>query len=306
MTPIIRTEHLSRRFGANQAIHDLSFEVPEGSIFALLGRSGAGKTTAIKMLMNILEPTSGTSEVLGRPSAKLGPAEFQQIGYVSENQELPEWMTMAEFLAYCRPFYPTWDEKFCADLVGQFQLPLDRKLKHLSRGMKMKAALLSSLVYRPRLLVLDEPFSGLDPLSRDEFISGMLALAGESDWTIFISSHDIEEVERLVDWVGFLEEGSLRVCEPVARLRERFRSVEAALEGTASAGPAGLPSHWLSLETNGHALRFVDSEYEPAAFESQLREVYPQAREIQAFPMSLREIFVALARNPRPRMLTPL
>jgi ABC-2 type transport system ATP-binding protein len=110
--------------------------------------------------------------VLGVDSRRLGPAEFAKIGYVSESQEMPEWMTREYFLSYLKPFYPTWDDARASELVRQFDLPLQRQLKHLSRGMKMKAALVSSLAYRPKVLVLDEPFSGLDPMVREDLAEG--------------------------------------------------------------------------------------------------------------------------------------
>ena len=119
---------------------------------------------------------------------------------------MPEWMTVGYFLAYLKPFYPTWDDARAEELLRQFDLPRDRKLKHLSRGMKMKAALASSLAYRPKLIVLDEPFSGLDPLVRDEFIEGLLESAGEA--TILISSHDLAEIESFASHVGYLDEES--------------------------------------------------------------------------------------------------
>jgi len=302
MNTIIETKGLNYRYGTQDAVRNLDLTVPQGSIFALLGPNGAGKTTTLKTLMNIIEPSAGEAFVLGVPTKRLGAAEFQRIGYVSENQEMPDWMTVGAFLAYCRPFYPGWDEDFCSRLAKQFQLPLDRKLKQLSRGMKMKAALLSSLAYRPQLLVLDEPFSGLDPLARDEFISGMLALVDEADWTLLISSHDIEEVERLVDWVGFLERGNLRVCEPVAKLQERFRRIEVALDTPpAPNAPPPLPhADWLDISLIAHSLSFVESRFHPAGIEVKVRQVYPHAREIQSSPMTLREIFVALARSPLP------
>lgn len=298
MNAIIQTRGLTHRYNSCDAVSHLDLAVPQGSIFALLGPNGAGKTTTIKVLMNILEPTAGTAEVLGAPSTRLGPAEFRRIGYVSENQELPEWMTVRRFLDYCRGFYPDWDDAFCAKMLEQFDLPPDRKLKHLSRGMKMKAALLSSLAYRPKLLVLDEPFSGLDPLARDEFISGMLTLVGESDWTILISSHDIEEVERLVDWVAFLDAGRLQLCEPVAALQERFRRMQGVLEGPPPAGPPPLPEGtWVGISIASHSLTCIESRYVPGESEARLRERFPSAHDIQAQPMSLREIFVALARR---------
>ena len=141
---------------------------------------------------------------------RLGPRELAQIGYVSENQLLPLWMTVGGLIDYCRPLYPTWDPALEASLLDQFELPRGRKLQHLSRGVLMKAALLISLAYRPRLLVLDEPFSGLDPLARDEFARGLLEASTAGDWTILVSSHDIEEVERLCDWIGIIDAGRLR------------------------------------------------------------------------------------------------
>jgi ABC-2 type transport system ATP-binding protein len=168
MSPALCARNVSKYFRRVPVLDGLDLEIPEGSVFGLIGPNGAGKTTTIKILMNILQPTSGHAEVLGVDSRRIGPAHFEQIGYVSENQEMPGWMTVDYLLAYLRPFYPTWDEARAAELVRQFQLPRNRQLRHLSRGMWMKASLASSLAYRPRLLVLDEPFSGLDPLVRED------------------------------------------------------------------------------------------------------------------------------------------
>ncbi len=158
-------------------------------MFGLVGSNGAGKTTTIKILMNILKPNAGHAEVFGIPSRQLGPQDLERIGYVSENQEMPDRMTVGGFLAFLKPFYPIWDDARAEELVRQFDLPPGRKLRDLSRGMRMKASLASSLAYRPRLLVLDEPFSGLDPLVRDELIEGILE--GAADATIFVSSHEL-------------------------------------------------------------------------------------------------------------------
>jgi len=203
----IEAKGLTKRFGKNTAVQGLDLVVPAGTIFAFLGPNGAGKTTTIKTLMNIIKPTKGTSTILGVDSQRLGPKEFAQIGYVSENQEMPDWMTIKQFLNYCKSMYSTWDNKFCNDLTDQFNLPLGQKLKNISRGMRMKASLVSSLAYRPKLLIFDEPFTGLDPLVRDEFIAGMLDITQDENWTIFISSHDIDEVERLADCVAVKNAG---------------------------------------------------------------------------------------------------
>lgn len=291
---IIETHNLTRRFGRMEAVHELNLSVPTGSIFALLGPNGAGKTTTLKMLMNLQPPTAGSARVLGVDSRKLGERELAQIGYVSENQQLPSWMTVRQLLDYCRPFYPTWDRALEKTLLAQFALPESRKLAHLSRGMTMKAALLSSLAYRPKLLVLDEPFSGLDPLVRDEFIRGVLEVSALGEWTVLVSSHDIEEVERLADHVALLEEGRLRLAERTDSLQGRFRGVEITDAPTAA---RPLP-HWLEWERAGALTRFIETQYAGEATERAWREHCGGAA-VKLRPMSLREIYMTLARSGR-------
>ncbi len=294
---IIETQNLSHRYWRTEALRDLTLAVPTGSVFALLGANGAGKTTAIKVLMNLLRPSAGVARVLGVDSGRLGEQELAQIGYVSENQQLPLWMTVRQLLDYCRPFYPTWDMALEQKLLAQFDLPPERKLKQLSRGMLMKAALLSSLAYRPKLLVLDEPFSGLDPLVRDEFVSGLLETSRLGDWTVLVSSHDIEEVERLADHIALLEGGKLRFTETTEALLGRFRRIEVELNQP-SASADGLPATWLGWRSEAGRASFVESAYSRDTTERACRERFP-AGTVQAHPMSLREIFITLARATR-------
>jgi ABC-2 type transport system ATP-binding protein len=294
---VIETHQLSRRYGKADALHGLNLSVPAGSIFAFIGANGAGKTTTIKVLMNLLEPTGGIARVLGVDSRKLGPREREKIGYVSENQKLPDWMTVRQLLDYCRPFYPTWDRELEAKLLKQFELPPERKIRQLSRGMMMKAALLSSLPYRPKLLVLDEPFSGLDPLVRDEFVRGMLEVSQQSEWTIFISSHDINEVEQLADRVGLIDAGRMQFAEPIDLLMGRFRRIDVTL-GNAEPGLEHVPAGWLEVERMGNHVRFVDSQFSRDSFEAYRAERFRDAEAVPA-PMKLREIFVTLAKSRR-------
>ena len=290
----ITTHNLTRCYGRTEAVHALNLDVPQGSVLALLGPNGAGKSTTLKLLMNLIEPTAGSAQVLGVDSRRLGERERAQIGYVSENQQLPLWMTVRQLLDYCRPFYPTWDRELEATLARQFDLPAERKLKHLSRGMLMKAALLSSLAYRPKLLVLDEPFSGLDPVVRDDFIRGVLEVSATGDWTVVVSSHDIEEVERLADHVAMLDAGRLRLSERTESLQARFRRVEVT---GAAAAAAALPE-CVEWEQSGVLTRFVATRY--AAGESE-REWSARlgTSAVRVQPMSLREIFMTLARTAR-------
>jgi ABC-2 type transport system ATP-binding protein len=234
--------------------------------------------------------------VLGVDSRRLGRAELARIGCVSESQALPDWMTVRQLVEFCRPLYPTWDDAFCARLVEQFALPPDKRLRDLSRGMKMKASLLSSLAYRPRLLVLDEPFSGLDVLVRDELIRGVLELSEEARWTVVVSSHDIDEVERLADWVGVMNEGRLALAEPVAALQERYRRVEVTLHGTASP-PTSHPPAWIDVAVAGRRLSFVHTAYRSDETEAEVERLVGAAPAIT--PLTLREIFLALARTYR-------
>ena len=297
MNQIIETQNLTRFFGRQEVVRNLTFEVPTGSIYAFLGPNGAGKTTTIKMLMNILQPSGGSARIMGVDSKDLGPTQLAQIGYVSENQELPEWMTVRQFIDYCSPMYPTWDQAFCNKLLKDFDLPLDKKLSSLSRGTKVKASLVTSLAYRPKLVVLDEPFTGLDALVRDEFIRGLLELSEQSDWTIFVSSHDIDEVDRLADWVGIINEGHLHLSEPTESLQARFRLVMFTLGEEMSQLPSDLPTSWLVPELTGRSVRFVESEYGDAKTRCEIRQIFPSAQEAAITQMSLRDIFLTLART---------
>lgn len=301
MKPIIEIQDLEKRFRRTVAVDGLSLAAPEGRVTAFLGPNGAGKTTTIKCLLNLHTPDAGSVCVLGCDSRRLGPREFQQLGYVSENQELPLWMTVRQFVDYCRPLYPTWDDAFARQLLADFDLPPDTRLKALSRGMRMKAALLSSLAYRPRLVVLDEPFSGLDPLVRDEFIRGLLELTEEEGWSVFISSHDIEEVERLADQVAIIDRGKLRLDESAESLQTRFRSVEVVIdrEATSLHELGELPAAWLNPEVSGRVVRFVDSDHQPDRLNAEVQARLAGARAPVIAPMTLRQIFVALARNYR-------
>jgi len=292
MSSPISTDNLSKAFRRTEAVNALNLEVPEGSIYALIGPNGAGKTTTIKLLMNILRATAGSAEVLGVDSRRLSTPEFARIGYVSENQEMPEWMTVDYFLSYLRPFYPTWDDALAEDLVRQFELPRDRKLRHLSRGMRMKAALASSLAYRPELVVLDEPFTGLDALVRDEFTKSLLERAERT--TILISSHDLAEIESFASHVGYIEEGHLRFTEEMGALADRFRQVELTFDA-APPLPAEWPAAWVRPETSAAVVRFIDSRFDLERTSADIQRMFPEVRSVAFHAMSLREIFVALA-----------
>jgi len=322
MTPAIQTHELSKGYNHTIALHPLTLTVPRGAVFALVGHNGAGKTTLIKILMNMIRPTSGSATILDKSTLTLTGDDFTRIGYASENQELPDWMTVRQFLAYLKGFYPTWDD---AALVAQLELPLDRKLKHLSRGMLMKAALASILAFKPSLILLDEPFSGLDPLVRDELIEALMARVNPRSLnaseafaetpdaerpTILISSHDLAEIESFATHIGFLHQGHLLFAEEMHSLTARFREVTVTLPPP-SAGelPATLtkngtppPASWLLLETTLTAARFVHMHADTEPVAAQVAQVFSTGAatpNLQSEPMTLRGIFLALAKSGR-------
>ena len=291
---MIRTHDLSKKFARKEALHGLTMKVPEGSVFALVGPNGAGKTTAIKTLMNILQPSAGRAEILGVDSRKLGADQLAQIGYVSENQQLPEWMRVGYFLSYCKPFYPTWRDGDLAELVRAYELPLDRPLKALSRGMRIKAALAASLAYRPRLIVLDEPFSGLDVLVREQLIESLLERTPEA--TVLLASHDLAEIESFATHIGYLNEGRLEFVEEMGALSERFRDIEITLEGPVE--PAhNWPASWLNPEQSAVVVRFTDSQFDSQRSPAEIRSRFPAVREVAVRSIGLRAIVVALAKS---------
>jgi ABC-2 type transport system ATP-binding protein len=296
MTNILRTIDLSKRFRKTVVLDHLNITVPEHSVYGLVGPNGAGKTTTIKILMNARQPTDGTAEVFGRDSRNLSPEDFTQIGYVSENQQMPDWMTVKYFMNYLRPFYPGWDTARAEDLLRQFELPPDRKIRNLSHGMRMKAALASSLAYRPRLIVLDEPFTGLDALVRDELIEGVLECADGA--TILISSHDLSEVESFASHIGYLDRGRLQFSEEMTSLVDRFREIEITLANP-SESPISWPTAWLNTEQSAAVVRFVDTQFDQEKTIAEVHRLFGNTHQISVNPMPLRAIFVTLAKASR-------
>jgi ABC-2 type transport system ATP-binding protein len=285
---------LTKRYRSVSALNRVNLDVQEGAVYALVGPNGAGKTTAIKILMNLIAATSGQAQVLGRDSRLIRGKAYTQIGYVSENQEIPEWMKVGALLQYLREFYPTWDRDLETTLVKQFELPCERKIKALSRGMKMKLALASALAFHPNLIVLDEPFGGLDPLVRDQLIEGLLELAGEA--TVFLSSHDLAEIESFASHVGYLEEGKLRFSEEMTSLTARFREVELTFDGQPTM-PAPLPGNWLQAKAAGGVVRFVESRFDGEKTGAEIQRVFGEVKEVAFRAMGLRAIFLAMARK---------
>ncbi|MGJ8696634.1 MAG: ABC transporter ATP-binding protein [Verrucomicrobiaceae bacterium] len=291
----IDVQKLRMNFGSFAAVSDLSLTVPTGTAMALLGENGAGKTTTLRILAGIYQATSGTGTILDTPLGSLDTPQFQRIGHVSENQHLPLHWTLQQLIDYLKPLYPNWDDAFCEELIENFELPRDRKLGAMSRGMQMKASLVSSLAYRPDLLLLDEPFSGLDPLVREELIDGILELMQGGDWTILLSSHDINEVERLCDSVTLIRDGKIDLSEDLDHLQERFRRWTIH---NATSPDSPFPPEWIQIEQlSDTSWTFTDTQHHPEQSPQKIATLFGTTANSEATSLSLRDIYLTIARQ---------
>ena len=293
----VETEHLSFAYGRVTALQDVALSVPEGALYALLGPNGAGKTTLLRILAGLQRARSGQVSIFGTPRASLTRDERARITYVAEGQRLPRWMRLAELERYLAPLYPTWDPALADDLRNRFSLDPSRRIGTFSRGEHMKAALLCALAPRPKLLLMDEPFTGMDPVVKDDLVRGLLASAASEGWTAIISSHDVAELEVLTDWVGFLDHGRLKLNEERETLRARFKRVTivAAADATELAPRAG--DEWLSVDRAGRRLTFVTGTAVGDDTAALMRVRFPGAESVEVRDATLGELFVAIARG---------
>lgn len=224
----VATKDLTKRFGRDLALDTVNLQVPEGSVYLMVGPNGAGKTTLLQTLLDILRPSEGSLSVLGmRPDAD-GPKVRAQIGYIPERSDWGYgWMKVGRFLRHHATFYPTWDASYAERLAKQFELKLDAKYGKLSKGQARRVHLVMALAHRPRLLLLDEPTDGLDPLARDETFGILADHIAQTPTTVLISTHLVHEAESLADHIGVLQKGRMRAQMPILELREGLRRYRA-------------------------------------------------------------------------------
>ena len=297
MADLIATAELGRRFGQVEAFRSVSLCVPEGSAVGLIGANGAGKSTLLRVLVNLLTPTSGQASVMGVDSRTLGASVFTRLGYLAAGQTLPQVQTLGDVLAWCRPFYPTWDADLAARLLHVLALDARQALRTASRGTRLKAHVVATLAFRPPLLLLDEPLEGLDPLTRDQVVDALLDLMGQEGTTVLLASHDLDVLERLLDRVAFLQHGTLLFNEALEDLQRRYRRVDIVHPTIGGAARQDLELlRPLDIVQDAGRTQFVASTYIEHETERLLRERWPDAA-ITVTPLSLRELFVAHARG---------
>lgn len=216
---VVEIRGVSRKFGAKTALSELNLTIPAGTVLGLVGRNGAGKTTLIRHVLGLLKAQTGSVRVFGRDPVSDPAGVLSRIGYLSEDADLPSWMRVGELMAYSRSFYPTWDPEYADQLRREFGLEAASPIKSLSKGQRARAGLLLALAYRPALLVLDEPSSGLDPIVRRDILSAIIRTIADEGRTVLFSSHLLSEVERVSDRVAMIESGRLLFCAPLEDLQ---------------------------------------------------------------------------------------
>ena len=209
---VIEVNELGRKFRNKTALKNINLNISSGRVFGLVGENGAGKTTIIKHLMGLLKARQGSVKVFGIDPVKDPAGVLSKTGYLSEDRDLPYWMKVNELLTYSKAFYPDWDDAFADKLLNTFNLDPSIKIKHLSRGQKAQAALITALAYRPPLLLLDEPSSGLDPVVRRDILSAIIRTVADEGRTVFFSSHLLDEVERVADEIAIIHKGEIVLC----------------------------------------------------------------------------------------------
>jgi ABC-2 type transport system ATP-binding protein len=221
--PVIKVTELTRRFDSKTALDSVTLSMPSGAVYGLVGANGAGKTTLIKHILGLLRAQSGSVRVFGLDPVADPVGVLSRIGYLSEENDLPGWMRVDELIRYSRAFYPAWDDDYAEELRRSFALDPVAKIKTLSKGQKARAGLLVALSYRPDLLVLDEPSSGLDPIVRRDILGAIIRTIADEGRTVLFSSHLLEEVEQVADHVTMIDRGRIVLSASLDSIRESHR-----------------------------------------------------------------------------------
>ena len=287
---VIWTEQLVKTYPGVRAVDGLGLNVPRGVAYGFLGRNGAGKTTTIKILLGLAKPTEGRATVLGFSTGREQVAILERTAFVSESKTLYGNLTPRELVRFTRGFYPKWSDQAVAKYSRLFEIPMDRPYSKLSQGNRTKVYLLLALSQGADLLVLDEPGMGLDPVVVDQLLRVLVEdIVGEGR-TVFISSHQLSDVEQIADWVGLIDHGRLLLEARLDDIKSQFRWVTAA----GNALPRAKSPEVLLVATEGSFHKYLVKR-DADAFAAELSQQGATVAEVS--PLGLREIFLALVRK---------
>jgi ABC-2 type transport system ATP-binding protein len=278
----IEISDLRKRYDGVEAVRGLNLEVPRGSIYGFLGRNGAGKTTTIKVLLGMSRPTSGHVHVLGLAAdAPATSVEIRRrVGFVSEEKDLYDAMSVAQIIRFTAAFFPGWRTELEQRYLRRFALPLERKVKALSRGMRTRLALLLALSRGAELLILDEP--------TEEVLQALVAHVASEEATVLLSSHQIADVEQIADRVTIIDHGRAVVSGALEDLRENYRRIHLVFDGDAP-DAALLAPGIVRIERKGRVLTVLSSGGADAVLE-EVRVLNPVS--VDVVPVTLKEIFL--------------
>jgi ABC-2 type transport system ATP-binding protein len=286
----IETTDLWKRYGDVEALRGIDLQVPAGSICGFLGKNGAGKTTTIKVLLGMARPNKGEARLLGAPASD---AEVRRrVGFVSDEKDLYDYLTVAEMIAFTRPFFPRWRADLEQTYRQRFELPLDREIKDLSRGARTKVALLLALCRGADLLILDEPTAGLDPAMAEDVLQALVGHVAGEELTVFFSSHQLAEVDQIADHVAIIDGGRTVLAGPLDDLRERYQRVQLVFAGDAPAVTLLSPGV-VRVNREGRVLTILTRNREPLTAE--VRSLSPVS--IDWSPVTLKDIFLESVRT---------
>jgi ABC-type multidrug transport system ATPase subunit len=289
-TMIVEAADLRKRYATVEALQGLNLEVPAGSIYGLLGKNGAGKTTTIKVLLGMTRPTSGRVRVFGLDAsdAQASVDIRRRTGFVSEEKDLYDYMTVDETVRFTASFFPRWRRDLESRYLRSFELPPERKIKALSRGMRTKLTLLLALCRGPELLLLDEPTSGLDPAMTEEVLQTLVSHVAGEGLTVVFSSHQIAEVEQIADSVAIVHHGRTVVAGTLDALRDRYRRIDLVFDGDAPS-PAFLAPGIVRVRRRGRVLAVLSSNGVDRILD-EARALKPAT--VDVVPITLKEIFL--------------
>src|SRR6185369_13370889 len=294
MTDAIVTERLTKHYGGRRVVDSLDLRVPQGSVYGLLGRNGAGKSTAIKMLMGMVRPDSGRAMLLGEDSATISDLTRSRIAYLAEGHPLYGWMTIDEAVKFTRSFYPRWNDTLVDQILDHFELRRKQKFRRLSCGQRAQVSLALAVAPDPELLILDDPTLGLDTVVRRDFLESLIQIIQREGRTILISSHILADVERVADRIGIMMDGVLRADCPTDYFKMSLRKIILEFPGEPPAFPAcdGLVSTWRV----GNRLEVVIVGYGPR-HEQIIESLEPLS--IDLLELNLEDAFIEYTRGQR-------
>lgn len=277
---------LVKRF-AKFALGPLDVTVPKGAIYGFIGHNGAGKTTTIDLIMGMGKNDAGTISVFGLDHSRDEVAVKARVGYVSPDLSFAAWGRIGRLLGFIRSFYPDWDDAYCEDLLRRFNLGVNDAISTLSFGSRTKLNLVVALSHRPALLLLDEPLSGLDPVSKREVFTELLEAVQSEERTVFISSHNLDELERFCDHIGIIQNGKMLLEGPTAELVERFKMVDCVT--TNGARPQQFEGVWVQRKDGDRWRILLDTK------SNAIDRLHAHGMaDITSAPVTLEELFVGL------------